>query len=175
MPRNIEIKARIASVEALLPRARALADGEPERIEQDDEFFAVPQGRLKLRRFADGTAELIHYHRADGTDARASDYVRVAVPDPDALALALRRALGSRGRVRKRRWLLMQGATRIHLDRVEGLGDCMELEVVLQDGQTDAQGQQLAEGLMEQLGLQQAERLAVAYLDLLQPTQGFAR
>ncbi|MBL8333074.1 MAG: class IV adenylate cyclase, partial [Rubrivivax sp.] len=96
-------------------------------------------------------------------------------PDPEALALALRRALGSRGRVRKRRWLLMQGATRIHLDRVEGLGDCMELEVVLQDGQTDAQGQQLAEGLMEQLGLQQAERLAVAYLDLLQPTQGFAR
>ena len=28
----------------------------------------------------------------------------------------------------------MVGATRIHLDRVEGLGDLMELEVVLTDG-----------------------------------------
>lgn len=175
MPRNIEIKARIDAVEALLPRARALADGEPEPIEQDDEFFVVPKGRLKLRRFADGRAELIHYHRPDGAEARASDYVRVPAPDPDALALALGRALGSRGRVRKRRWLLLSGQTRIHLDRVEGLGDCMELEVVLHEGQSDAQGQAIAEGLMAALGLQQAQRLPGAYIDLLQPTQGFPR
>ena len=69
MPRNIEIKARIASVEALLAAARALADGEAEAIEQDDTFFAVAMGRLKLRQFADGSAELIHYHRADGPEA----------------------------------------------------------------------------------------------------------
>ena len=25
----------------------------------------MPQGRLKLRQLADGSAELIHYHRAD--------------------------------------------------------------------------------------------------------------
>jgi hypothetical protein len=87
--RNIEIKARIDSVEAVLPRARALAGSGPELIEQDDQFFPVPHGRLKLRRFADGSAELIHYHRADGPGARASDYVRVPVPDADALALAL--------------------------------------------------------------------------------------
>lgn len=65
MARNTEIKARIASVEALLPTALALADGPPESIAQDDTFFRVPQGRLKLREFADGTAQLIHYHRPD--------------------------------------------------------------------------------------------------------------
>ncbi len=43
MPRNIEIKARIDSVDGLLPRARSLADGEPRLIEQDDSFFVVPQ------------------------------------------------------------------------------------------------------------------------------------
>ena len=37
------------------------------------------------------------------------------------------------GRVRKTRWLLMCGATRIHLDEVEGLGAFLELEVVLED------------------------------------------
>lgn len=165
MARNIEIKARIDSVEALLPRARALADGDAELIEQDDQFFSVPHGRLKLRRFADGSAELIHYHRPDGTEARASDYVRVPVHDPDALALALGRANGLDGRVRKQRWLLLAGQTRIHVDRVQGLGDFMELEVVLRDGQGDDEGRRIAEDLMQALGLSGAERLAGSYRD----------
>ncbi len=171
MPRNIEIKARIDSVDALLPRACALAGGEPEMIEQDDSFFDVPHGRLKLRRFADGAAELIHYQRADTEVAKASDYVRVPVPDAAALCEALTRACGLRGRVRKRRWLLTvrRGGwhTRIHLDRVEGLGDFMELEVVLTKGQTDTAGAAEAAALMLELGLTRAPRIAVAYLDLL--------
>ena len=167
MPRNIEIKARLASVESMLPRARAVAGAEPERIEQDDTFFRVPNGRLKLRQFADGSAELIHYHRADAVDAKASDYVRVPVPDPAALREALARGCGLVGRVRKTRWLLLAGQTRIHLDRVAGLGDFMELEVVLRDGQADAEGAAIAEALMRELGLADAERLAGAYLDLL--------
>ncbi len=167
MPRNIEIKARIGSIEALLPRARAVAGGEAELIDQDDTFFAVPQGRLKLRQFADGGAELIHYQRPDSGDAKASDYVVVPVPDAAALREALARACGVRGRVRKRRWLLRAGATRIHLDRVEGLGDFMELEVVLGPQQDDEEGTRIAEALMRELGLSEAPRLAGAYLDLL--------
>ena len=167
MARNIEIKARIASVDVVLPRARAVARSEPQTIEQDDRFFSAPHGRLKLRRFADGSAELIHYHRADGIDARASDYVRVPVPDADALALALSRALGSGPRVRKHRLLLLAGQTRIHLDRVQGLGDFVELEVVLRDGQSDADGEAIAEALMAALGLADAPRVPVAYADLL--------
>lgn len=166
MPRNIEIKARIASVEALRPRAEALAGAPAQLIVQDDSFFRVPQGRLKLREFADGSAELIHYHRADSPEAKASDYVRAPVPEPAALREALARACGLRGRVQKQRWLCLVGTTRIHLDRVQGLGDFMELEVVLQDGQSDAEGQAVAEALMQQLGLAGAERLAGAYLDL---------
>ena len=167
MPRNIEIKARIASVEAVLPRAREVARSDPELIAQDDTFFAVPHGRLKLREFADGSAELIHYQRPDSGDAKASDYVRVPVADAAALREALARGLGVRGRVRKQRWLLLAGPARIHLDRVEGLGDFMELEVVLAGGQTDTEGAALAESLMQQLGLQRAPRLAGAYMDLL--------
>ncbi len=167
MARNIEIKARIARIEDLLPRAQALAGGAaPELIEQDDSFFTVPQGRLKLRQFADGSAELIHYHRADHAEAKASDYVRVPAPDPAALREALTRACGLQGRVRKQRWLLLAGQTRIHLDRVQGLGDFMELEVVLRPGQSDADGTAVAEALMQSLGLADAQRLAGSYLDL---------
>ena len=56
MPRNIEIKARISSVETVLPRALALAAGDAVTIVQDDCFYRVAQGRLKLRRFADGSS-----------------------------------------------------------------------------------------------------------------------
>jgi predicted adenylyl cyclase CyaB len=166
LPRNIEIKARIDSVEALLQVATTLTGTQPTHIAQDDSFFDVPHGRLKLRQFADGSAEVIHYHRPDYSAAKASDYVLVPVPDPAALREALTRACGLRGRVRKQRWLFLAGQTRIHVDRVEGLGDFMELEVVLRDGQSDADGVRIADELMQALGLANAPRIAGAYLDL---------
>ena len=169
MPANVEIKARVDSIDDLLPRAQALAEEDelPQLIHQDDTFFRVPHGRLKLREFADGSAELIHYHRADTVDAKLSDYRRVAVPDAAALRAPLDRALGTLGRVRKQRWLLLVGQTRVHLDRVEGLGDFVELEVVLHDDQTENEGAHIADLLMHELGLAQSERIAGAYLDLL--------
>lgn len=167
--RNVEIKARIESVQAVLPRALALADGPARTIQQDDTFFAVPEGRgrLKLREFANGSAELIHYQRSDSAEAKASDYILVRVVEPFALREALTRAYGQLGRVRKRRVLLLVGATRIHLDEIEGLSDHMELEVVLQEGQSVEQGVAIVDALMRELGLADAPRVAVAYLDLL--------
>jgi adenylate cyclase class IV len=169
MARNVELKARIDSVDAVLPRARLLADGAEQRIEQDDTFFDSERGRLKLRDFGDGRGELIHYERADTAGPKLSDYVRTPTSDPAALREALARALGVIGRVRKSRLLLMVGATRIHLDRVEHLGDFMELEVVLRDDQSVAEGEAIAEALMAQLGVRDDQRLAGAYLDLLAP------
>jgi adenylate cyclase class IV len=167
MARNVEVKARIGSVEALLPSARALADGPEELIEQDDTFFACAHGRLKLRDFGDGSGELIHYERANTEGPKLSDYVRAPTTDPAALREALTRAHGVIGRVRKMRWLLMAGKTRIHLDRVEGLGDFIELEVVLRSEQSVTDGEAIAEALMDQLGIARDQRLAGAYLDLL--------
>jgi predicted adenylyl cyclase CyaB len=169
MARNVEIKVRVDDPDAVLARAIALAGAEPESIDQDDAFYAVAQGRLKLRRFADGSAELIHYERADAEAAKASDYVRVPVPDADALDIALARACGRLGRVRKVRRLVIVGQTRVHVDRVDGLGDFVELEVVLHDGQDDAAGAAIADALLAALGLAEAERVAGAYRDLLDP------
>ncbi len=167
MARNVEVKARIEGVEALLSRARALADGDAERIEQDDTFFSCAHGRLKLRDFGNGTGELIHYERADTAGPKLSDYVRAPTSDPAALREALARAQGVIGRVRKTRWLLLVGQTRVHLDRVQGLGDFVEIEVVLRDEQSAADGEAIAERLMQALGIARNQRLAGAYLDLL--------
>ncbi|MEF7617148.1 class IV adenylate cyclase [Aquincola sp. MAHUQ-54] len=168
MARNIEIKARIASVQALLPRAQALADSpEPVVIDQDDTFFACAAGRLKLRQFTPNAGELIHYHRADVAGPKLSDYVRVPTAEPALLREALRRAHGEAGRVRKRRLLLTAGATRIHLDAVEGLGDFLELEVVLRDDEAPGDGEAVARALLRGLGIADAQLLQGAYVDLL--------
>lgn len=167
MARNIEIKARIESVESLLPLARACADAPPEPIAQDDTFFACATGRLKLRAFADGSGQLIAYERPAACGPKTSDYVIVPVADPDALRTALARALGISGRVVKQRQLLLVGATRIHLDRVEGLGDFLELEVVLRADQSEAEGNAIAEALMARLGVEKSQLVAGAYVDLL--------
>ncbi|HPF12864.1 MAG: class IV adenylate cyclase [Planctomycetes bacterium] len=168
MAHNIEIKAHAPDLEGLLARALALPGAiGPETLDQDDTFFVVPQGRLKLREFADGSAELIAYTRPDTEGPKLSDYVRSAVPDAASLREALARALGELGRVRKRRRLVLVGSTRIHLDQVEGLGPFLELEVVLQPGQTPHEGEAIAHDLLDQLQVPRDALMAGAYMDAL--------
>lgn len=166
MARNVEIKARLADKAALCERLQAITGVPGQELLQDDTFFACAQGRLKLRRFADGSAELIHYQRSDDSAARLSDYVRCSVADAASLHEALARALGVSGRVRKHRLLWLIGPTRVHVDTVEGLGDFVELEVVLHERQTVEEGAAQAERLLTELGLAGAPRLAGAYVDL---------
>jgi adenylate cyclase len=167
MPRNIEIKAHIDSIAALEPRVAALARHGPELIEQDDTFFHCPHGRLKLRTFADGRGELIAYDRPDELAPKPSSYSIVPVADPATLRATLARALGEAGRVKKQRLLFLVGRTRMHLDHVDGLGEYLELEVVLRDGEAAASGVDEAYSLLMQLGVQPASLIAGAYIDLL--------
>lgn len=172
MARNIEIKAKIGDRAAFAARGQEVA-GEPVAIiEQDDCFFVCGNGRLKLRDFGDGYGELIAYERPDCPGPSASSYTRTETADPAGLRDALARSLGVLGRVRKSRTLYLTGRTRIHLDRVEGLGDYMELEVVLAEHEPSTVGEQEAERLMAALGVGAADRCHGAYLDLLQAGQG---
>ncbi len=168
MGRNVEIKARLRQPDEVRRRAAALADGPPELLEQADAFFACPEGRLKLRRFGDGSAELIFYRRDDVAGPRESEFLKAPIPDPDALEAALGTALGVLGHVRKLRTLYLVGQTRIHLDRVERLGWFLELEVVLGDDQSIADGEVITRDLMAQLGVSSDDLIDVSYLDLLQ-------
>jgi predicted adenylyl cyclase CyaB len=167
MARNIEIKARIESIESIFPKAAGIADEGPVEIIQDDTFFVCENGRLKLRAFSKDEGALIFYRRADRKGPKESFYLISPTTSPDTLRESLLLAYGQSGRVRKKRILFLAGRTRIHLDRVEGLGDFLELEVVLEDGEPIESGEAVAEDLMVKLGIRQDQLVEGAYVDLL--------
>lgn len=136
-------------------------------ILQDDTFFSCQDGRLKLRAFDSHRGELIFYRRPNQQGPKPSFYTVSATSDPDGLRHALDLAYGSVGRVRKHRILFMQGRTRIHLDRVEGLGDFLELEVVLASDEEFESGADEAHRIMDLLGVANDHLVDGAYVDLL--------
>jgi homotetrameric cytidine deaminase len=155
--RNLEIKARDPDPARSLELALELGAEDRGEFAQRDTYFARATGRLKVREQTPGDTELIQYRRSDEAGPRVSHYRRV--PAPDALREALEAALGTLVVVEKRRRLLLAGRVRIHLDRVEGLGDFIELEAV---GDDDAAA---IDRLREQLQI--GELIPGSYSDLL--------
>lgn len=167
MRRNVEIKARARDLPGQLAAARELAGGHEEVLVQEDVFFAAPSGRLKLRKFACGGAELIYYERPDAERASESCYVVVPTDDPGAAQEFLSRLFDSAGVVRKTRTLCLAGSTRIHLDRVEGLGEFVEIEVALDPAESFEDGRARLEEVRGALGIDDSDLVDVAYVDML--------
>jgi len=167
MPSNIEIKAHLRNRAAVEETVRRLSDRGPDIILQEDIFFRCEGARLKLRILGPDRGELIRYERADRAEVRRSDYRIAHTKDPEVLRNILSDTLGRVGVVKKTRTLYLIGQTRVHLDQVEGLGDYLELEVVLRPGQSDAEGQAIAKALLSQFGVGEGELIAEAYVDLL--------
>ncbi|XP_074396419.1 uncharacterized protein LOC141728989 isoform X3 [Zonotrichia albicollis] len=134
---------------------------------QTDTFFRVPRGRLKLRRTQDGRGELIFYERPDSAGPKLSKFSITPTADPEGLQAVLSQSLGVLGTVRKERLLFLLGQTRLHLDRVQGLGDFLELEVVLRPEQSEEDGQRVALELLQEFGIGEQDLISGAYLDLL--------
>ena len=172
MARNIEIKARIESVEALTPRVVAIANEGPIEVDQDDTFFRCEAGRLKLRALSNGSGELIFYCRANQHGPKESYYMCSPTSAPKTLSELLSLAYGQVGHVRKHRTVFLVGRTRVHLDRVECLGHFLELEVVLADGEPAEAGAREAGELMEKLGVTPSQWIGGAYIDLIQEGKG---
>ena len=165
--RNIELKARCRDLAAAERAALQLGAAPAGILEQVDTYFHVPNGRLKLRETDGKPAELIWYARADSVEFRGSDYYVIPVADAVAMKEAMTRAMGVRGAVRKRRTLLLWENVRIHLDRVDGLGDFLEFEAVISDATSEVISHQRLGTLATALSIHDDDRQAVSYSDLL--------
>jgi len=131
----------------------------------------VSSGKLKLREQA-GLAWLIHYHRDHCQRLEMSNYDIVTVPEPEATRAMLAAALGTLAEVRKERTLLMRRNIRLHLDRVDGLGDFGEIEAVLPKGEPAEAYRDEVGQILAALGVAQAGLIDVSYFELMRSVPG---
>jgi predicted adenylyl cyclase CyaB len=164
---NLELKAVATSLPRLRKVLRELgARQKPRPLDQVDWYFTTPRGRLKIRqRKGQPAAELIFYVRADAARARTSEYQKLPVADVRGMLRLLRVMFEPGACVRKRRDLWLYGETRVHLDRVAGLGTFVEIEVPFNRSAVEAR--RVMRMLKDQLGIGPGDLLACSYADLL--------
>ena len=167
LQRNIELKARYADFDSARAALQNLGAIFTRTMVQVDTYFRVSHGRLKLREIDGHSAELIGYDRPDSIEYRSSCYAVVPVPDPTALKSVLVAANGLRGEVRKARDLWMYHNVRIHLDQIAGLGNFIEFEAVMSEGEAEETSLRRLAELHKALGILEADHQAVSYSDLL--------
>ncbi|XP_034257039.1 uncharacterized protein LOC117654484 [Thrips palmi] len=165
MPRNVEIKAVIKNFASFLLKAEELSGSAGKTFKQVDTFFQVPNGRLKFREEEGRTPQLVFYDRPDEEGPKLSNFECCELPVGTNLVSVLSQAINVKGVLKKSRTLCMIGQTRVHIDRVEGLGDFMELEVQLTEEQTVEEGDRIAKDLMEKLGVSKDDLIQGAYMD----------
>ncbi len=165
MPRNLEIKARLSDPGKALVAAQGLGATSMGVLHQCDTYFDVPRGRLKLREFGDGTAELISYHREEDSDQRESNFHLYRTQNPAALKEVLAAVLGVRAVVRKKRTLYLHGKSRIHIDEVESLGNFVEFEVPSDGSREEAS--ETMKLLLKEFQIAQGDFIRCSYVDLL--------
>ena len=131
---NVEFKAktnRLQEAEEKLRRFDAHFAGQDN---QTDTYFNVPQGRLKLR---EGNIEnaLIYYERPDHAGEKISDTLLYRCnPDVNLKAILIK-SLGIKIVVSKKRRIYYVGNVKIHFDRIESLGEFIEVEACDNNGE----------------------------------------
>lgn len=162
---NLEIKARTSDLDAVRERARALGARRQGVERQEDAYFTVPEGRLKLRRSSRDAAHLIAYVRSDRGHRRESRFHRLPVADPDGLEATLGAMLGGGPRVAKTREVWWWKAVRIHLDEVDGAGRFVELEARVDEiGDPEVAAERI-ERLIGALGIETGDLVEGSYAE----------
>jgi predicted adenylyl cyclase CyaB len=164
---NIEIKAKCN--DPVFIRNYLLSAGAEFKgvDEQTDTYFAVANGRLKLR---EGNIEnnLIFYERTDQPGPKNSHFHLVKVINAEGLKEVLTKSTGVKVVVKKKREIYYISNVKFHIDDVPGLGSFVEIEAgnVL----ADIPEEKLKEQCNFYLGefeIKQEDLIDISYSDML--------
>ncbi len=165
MPTNLEIKARIPSIQYAINIAEKLPASFSTELNQTDTYFVVPKGRLKLREINNSQCELIYYTRTETSNERLSDFEISTVTDSINLKSILKMAYGVSAAVQKKRLLYLYGTTRIHIDNIDSLGAFIEFEVPVETDHQKAHN--IMQFLISKFQIQDDSFIKESYMDLI--------
>ena len=163
---NIEIKARCNDHEVI---RKILISGNAEYKgvdNQTDSYFKVNSGRLKLR---EGNIEnaLIHYNREDKDEPKESDILLYKTSKNSLLKELLTKALGEIVTVNKEREIYFIDNVKFHLDKVEDLGEFIEIEAIGKDDENKSTLLQQCKFYLNLFGISKDDLIPVSYSDML--------
>ncbi|MEZ4747950.1 MAG: class IV adenylate cyclase [Calditrichia bacterium] len=165
---NIEIKyhtEQLAELQNFL--VNSLKITHEFRHRQRDIYFAVPEGRLKIRIQDEQQPHLIRYFRPDIAETRISDYTIEMLDDAEQTITELQQKHHVLATVEKVRTLFLYKNVRIHLDEVALLGDFVEFESVISDSCDAATAQRNLDEIMQLLQPYLGTPESGGYLNLL--------
>lgn len=137
---------------------------------QLDTFFDVPTGYLKIRQDEDGQTVLVAYHRdtdVSSNSHRPSDFKLAPVADGHKMIAALGHVLPKGLTVVKQRDFWMYQNTKIHVDKIDGLGVFVELETLVGPFCSAAQAAEECKAVIKWLQLDREKPIGVPYVELL--------
>ncbi len=170
--KNIELKLLINDFRKVSPCLRRIGAKHNGRLQQIDIYYNCKNGRLKIRSINNKKFELISYQRPNTNGAKISNY-QISNIKPSRFKKVksdLDNKFGEETTVKKQRILWIYRNTRIHLDKVYGLGKFLELETVVKKINLKQAKKEYNE-VAKQLNLSKYKKYNKSYSDLLLSTK----
>jgi adenylate cyclase, class 2 len=167
MRKNFEIKVKLSDPKKTRKLVQLLCKEKSsirEKQVQEDIYYMANNGRLKLRIINGKTGNLIHYFRSNESGKRVSNYTISETNTPIELNSILTSLHGILIKVKKVREITIIDNVRIHIDRVIGLGNYLEIEIIFN---SIKEARKRMERLIEILDLDEKMFVNVSYSDLL--------
>lgn len=164
--RMVELKTRVNDHTSLRKKLSVIGAEYKGIFEQSDQYYSVPEGRLKLRIVkGNKNAELIYYERENIEGPKSDNVFILRVQESEDLKNVLGKILVPFVVIEKVREIYSYYGTCIHLDVVMKLGKFIEFERQTSD-ENIGKDQQILEDLMEKLEISPNNLETASYSDL---------
>jgi adenylate cyclase, class 2 len=161
---NLEIKININNISEIRSILRKINARYQFQMEQKDTYFKLGNNKIKTREINDSEIQLIKYFRKEVKGKKISTYTikKISTSQRDSF-LKKNKILCE---IYKKRELWIYKNTRVHIDKVEGLGKFLELETVLKNI-SKKEGNTEFNELISILGVNKDKSIPYSYSDIL--------
>ncbi|CAJ0607910.1 unnamed protein product [Cylicocyclus nassatus] len=173
MRQSIVLKARVYDMEQAENAIFDLTESLGTFFVQEDVYFNVPKGNLKLRiMHPNRCGQLIYNSLSKKSGHKLSESQVTEVEDVYSIRATLNAALGERGTITKKRRVFTMDDVRIYLDDVDQIGHFIDIAVPLSSSQPD-ECYARAKEIRERLKIQEDALVPAAYLDMMMNNLSF--
>lgn len=130
---NIELKIILDDDKHVVKAIKKIGARFKLKMYQVDTYYNCKSGHLKIREINNKYFELIFYKRPDKSFSKISNYLvlKMKRDQVEIMKSILCEVFSEKNIIKKVRNLWIYKNTRIHIDKVEGLGNFLELETMV--------------------------------------------